>query len=260
MACGPRASEAPLAKTRLPLSVRLVGGAVAWGAILIGAAVLSDRGAALPGERKVVAESRFSVTGASAQSKLVQLVVDFEPGAWTSLHTHGGQAINLVLEGEITLRQNGVDRPHRAGESWTDSSSQVHAAGNTSSGKARLLTNFLLSPGAPEITVIAESRFGPSIVYEAKFDLPRLHAEADIVQQVVDIPPGWHAERNYGGFVAAVVIDGEVTYQVGGDRKQFRDGEAFSAPAGTRITEDNRSNRSARVFISQLLPTSARLP
>ena len=100
------------------------------------------------------------MTGASAQSKLVQLVVDFEPGAWTSLHTHGGQAINLVLEGEIKLRQNGVDRPHRAGESWTDSSSQVHAAGNTGSGKARLLTNFLLPPGAPEITVIANPDSG----------------------------------------------------------------------------------------------------
>ena len=48
-----------------------------------------------------MAESRFVVTNARAQTDLVHLVVDFEPGASTSLHTHGGQAINLVLEGEI---------------------------------------------------------------------------------------------------------------------------------------------------------------
>ena len=48
-----------------------------------------------------MAESRFVVTNARAQSELVQLVVDFEPGAWTSLHTHGGQAIKLVLEGRL---------------------------------------------------------------------------------------------------------------------------------------------------------------
>jgi quercetin dioxygenase-like cupin family protein len=250
-----------MAKARRP-SAGLVPSAVAWGVVCIGVVVLvqSDRGTALPGERKVIAESRFSVTEASAQAILVQLVVDFEPGAWTSLHTHGGQAINLVLEGEITLRQNGVELPHRAGQSWTDSNSQVHAAGNTGSGKARLLTNFLLPAGAPEITVIEESRLGPSIMYEAKFDLPALPAEADIVQQVIDLAPGWRAERDYNGFVTAVVIDGEVTYRVGGERKQYRAGDAFSAPARTRITEGNRSNRSSRVFTSYLVPRAARLP
>ncbi len=97
----------------------------------------ADRDSAAPREPRVVAESRFVVTNAPAQTDLVQLVVDFEPSAWTSLHTHGGQAINLVLEGEITLRHGGMDRPYKAGQSWTDSTSQVHAAGNTGSGKAR---------------------------------------------------------------------------------------------------------------------------
>jgi quercetin dioxygenase-like cupin family protein len=250
-----------MAKARHP-SVGLIPGAAAWGGVCIGAVLLihSDRGATLPGERKVVAESRFSVTEASTPAQLVQLVVDFEPGAWTSLHTHGGQAINLVLEGEVTLRQDRVDRPHGTGQSWTDSTSQAHAAGNTASGRARLLTNFLLPAGAPEITVIEESRFGPSIIYEAKFDLPRLPAEADIVQQVVELPPGWRAERDCNGFVTTMVIDGEITYRVSGHQKQYRAGEAFSAQARTRITEDNRSSRSARVFAAHLLPRAGRLP
>jgi hypothetical protein len=75
----------------------------------------ADRDSAAQKEPRVVAESRFAVTNAPAQTDLVQLVVDFEPGAWTSLHTHGGQAINLVLEGEITLRHAGMDRPYNAG-------------------------------------------------------------------------------------------------------------------------------------------------
>src|SRR5262245_39651363 len=71
--------------------------------------------------RKLVAESRFDVANAPLQAEVVQLVVDFPSGAWTSCHTHGGQAINLVLEGEITLRHADMDRPHRAGQAWTDS-------------------------------------------------------------------------------------------------------------------------------------------
>jgi quercetin dioxygenase-like cupin family protein len=185
------------AKYLMPNSRYLVSGLALCVAIMAGAGLKTtalgqpDRDAAFQGGRRVVAESRFIVTDPSAQAELVQLVVDFEPGAWTSLHTHGGQAINLVLEGEITLRHGGVDRLHRAGESWTDSTSQVHAAGNTGSGKARLLTNFLLPKGAPQITVVQESQFGPAVTYEARFPLPPLPAETEIVQQVIDLSPGW---------------------------------------------------------------------
>jgi quercetin dioxygenase-like cupin family protein len=213
-----------------------------------------DRDAALKRKRNVVAESRFVVTDPFAQAELVQLVVDFEPGAWTSLHTHGGQAINLVLEGEITLRHGGMDRPHRAGESWSDSTSQVHAAGNTGSGKARLLTNFLLPKGAPQITVVEESRFGPAVTFGATFPLPSLPAETEIVQQVIDLSPGWRARRAYNGFAATVVLDGEITYQIGPGRKAYKAGEAWSAQARTLITEDSSTPRPARVFSSYLVP------
>src|SRR5258708_11974824 len=79
----------------------------------------TDRDSAAPKEPRVVAESRFVVTNAPAQTDLVQLVVDFEPRAWTSLHTHGGQAINLGLEGEITFRHGGASRSPQAGPSLT---------------------------------------------------------------------------------------------------------------------------------------------
>jgi len=73
------------------------------------------------GGRTIAAESRFDVTNPAQQVQLVQLVVDFPPGAWTSWHTHGGQAINLVLEGEMTLRHAGMEQGYRAGQAWTDS-------------------------------------------------------------------------------------------------------------------------------------------
>src|SRR5229473_4182091 len=84
----------------------------------------SHLNAAGRGERRIVAESKFSVTDPALQAELVLLVVDFEPGAWTSLHTHGGQAINLVLEGELRLRHAGMDHPYQAAQSWTDSTTQ----------------------------------------------------------------------------------------------------------------------------------------
>jgi quercetin dioxygenase-like cupin family protein len=206
------------------------------------------------GERRVVAESRFAVTNAPLQAAVVQLVVDFPPGAWTSLHTHGGQAINLVLEGEIALRHAGAERPHSAGQAWTDSTGQAHAAGNTGRGKARLLTNFLLPSGAPQTTALQDSQFEPTIVYEARFPVPALPAESEIMQQVADLPSGWRTERISSGFTANIVVEGDVTYRIGGEWKEFKAGEAWSAQVGTLITEENRSASTARVFTTYLLP------
>jgi quercetin dioxygenase-like cupin family protein len=204
--------------------------------------------------RDVVAESRFPVTNAPLQAEVVQLVVDFPPGARTSLHTHGGQAINLVLEGEITLRHSGMVRSYGAGKAWTDSTGQVHAAGNTGPGKARLLTNFLLPKDAPQTTAVQDSQFEPTVVYEARFPVPALPAETEIMQEVVDLPSGGRTERASNGFAATIVVEGEVSYQIGSERKQYKAGEAWSAHAGTRVTEENGSTGNARVFTTYLLP------
>jgi quercetin dioxygenase-like cupin family protein len=207
-----------------------------------------------PGGRRIVAESQFDVANAPLQAELVLLVVDFPPGAWTSWHTHGGQAINLVVEGDITLRHAGMEQLHRAGQGWTDSTGQVHAAGNTGPGKARLVTNFLLPQGAPQTTVVQDSPFEPAIAYEARFPLPALAAETEIVQQIVDLAPGWRTQRASVGFTAGIIMAGEVAYKIDADRKVYKAGEPWSAPAATLITEENIAAGMARVFTTALSP------
>jgi len=231
---------------------------VALGLLVMAAAGMDALGQAShaePSGRKVVAESRFEATDAPAQAELVQLVVDFPPGAWTSIHTHGGQAIDLVLDGELTLRQNGIEQVYKSGQAWTERIGQVHAAGNTGSGQARLLTNFLLPKGAPQILVVQEPQLGPGITFEAKFPLSTLPPNTDIVQQVVDLPPGWRAERTYDGLTASLIIAGEVTYQIGQERKSYKSGDALMLPRNTPVVE--ASNGQARVFTTYLVAKGA---
>ena len=182
----------------------------------------------------------------------MQLVVDFPPGAWTSWHTHGGQAINLVLEGEMTLRHAGMEQGYRAGQAWTDSSTQVHAAGNSGAGKARLLTNFLLPQGAPDTIAVQESPFEPTIVYAARFALTALPLDAQIVQQVVDLGPAWHAERALAGFIANIVLEGEVAYKIGPELKVYKPGqrpglrELFAAAKNGPLANDRAEIKGSR--------------
>jgi quercetin dioxygenase-like cupin family protein len=74
------------------------------------------------------------------------------------------------------------------------------------------------------------------------------------MQQVADLPSGWRTERISSGFTANIVVEGDVTYRIGGEWKEFKAGEAWSAQVGTLITEENRSASTARVFTTYLLP------
>src|SRR5262249_25772143 len=129
---------------------------------------------------------------------------------------------------------------------------------NTGAGKARLLTNFLLPRDAPQITMVQESTFEPTVAHEARFPLPALTANTEIVQQVVDLAPGLQAERTSVGFTS-IIIAGEVTYKSGAGGKEHRAGEAFSVPAGALVSEENRSADMVRVFVARLLPKSGGL-
>jgi quercetin dioxygenase-like cupin family protein len=208
---------------------------------------------------EVVVESRFDVTDAPSQTELVQQVVDFPPGAWTSPHSHGGQAINLVLEGEITLRQGGVDKAHTAGQSWTDSTGQVHAAGNTGNGPARLLTNFILPSNATQTTVEGTSDNQPTVTYEARFPLPTLPANTEIRQQAISLQPGWQESTAYAGFTSSLMIDGEVSFTVNGNEQTYQAGEAWSTRGSVPVEGSNKSGREARIFTTYLLPKGADL-
>src|SRR5262245_27148500 len=86
----------------------------------------------------------------------IRMVFDFAPGAWTPVHKHSGPALITVLEGEMTLRQGGVDRVFKAGESWTEAAGQVHQAGNLSDARARVVSNYLVPSGA-QVTTVATS-------------------------------------------------------------------------------------------------------
>lgn len=86
--------------------------------------------------------------------KAMVVVVDFPPGAVFPLHSHGGPVVAMVIEGEITLTQNGVSKTYKAGQSWNEAVGQIHEARNAGSVKAAVSVTYLLSKGAvPDIIV-----------------------------------------------------------------------------------------------------------
>src|SRR5687768_8703031 len=107
-----------------------------------------------PGPTTVRPLARMPIEGGTSRFDEVQtLILDFPPGTWTPLHSHGGLTLVRVLEGEMTRRVGSTEDVFRAGEGWVETPGDVHAAGNAGGALARVQVTFLLTPGAPLTTV-----------------------------------------------------------------------------------------------------------
>lgn len=92
----------------------------------------------------ITMNSRFSID---------QTVQEFAPGAGMPLHEHGGPALVMVLEGVITLRENGEERVYAAGESWTELPGSAYEVFNNGDAPVRVAVTVLVPEGAEATTL-----------------------------------------------------------------------------------------------------------
>ena len=109
--------------------------------------------AAIPGPT-VVSQAKYPVTVGSGEYDLMASTLEFPVGAGFANHMHGGYVLVTVLSGEMTLREKGIEKIVKAGESWTESPGNVHAVVNAGPAAARLVAVFLLPKGAEMTTFV----------------------------------------------------------------------------------------------------------
>ncbi|CAN7570360.1 MULTISPECIES: cupin domain-containing protein [Duganella] len=103
-----------------------------------------------PGIRRtVIKKADVSVPGREA----VVARVELDAGATAGRHTHPGDEISYVLEGEGELRIDGEDpRRVKAGESFVIPAGTVHDALNVGSGTLKLVGVYVVEKGKPLAT------------------------------------------------------------------------------------------------------------
>jgi quercetin dioxygenase-like cupin family protein len=124
----------------------LLACAIALGCV--GAAPLTH--AQAPGlTRTLVSRNDVSVPGREA----VVARVEVAPGGEAARHTHPGDEISYVVEGETVLLIDGQPpRTIKAGESFVVPAGVVHAARNEGSVPARLVGVYIVEKGKPLAT------------------------------------------------------------------------------------------------------------
>jgi quercetin dioxygenase-like cupin family protein len=83
----------------------------------------------------------------------VQARAEFDPGVAAGRHTHPGEELGCLLEGQLELRIDGQPpRIVKAGEAFFVPAGLVHDGINTGSGKAKVLATYIVEKGKPVAT------------------------------------------------------------------------------------------------------------
>jgi len=85
--------------------------------------------------------------------ELVQAIVDLPNGARSGRHTHPGEEVAYVLEGEIILAVQGrPPRTLKAGDTFFVEKSRIHETINESGAPAKILVTYTVEKGKPLAT------------------------------------------------------------------------------------------------------------
>ena len=100
-------------------------------------------------QRTIVQRQDLSIPGREA----VVARVEIAPGASAGRHTHPGEEISYITDGEMDVLIEGRAPQHfKAGESFVIPAGAIHDAHNTGSSTLRLIGVYLVEKGKPLAT------------------------------------------------------------------------------------------------------------
>jgi quercetin dioxygenase-like cupin family protein len=209
----------------------------------------------------MVLERRIPADDPPSVAQVYQAVLDFEPGAWTPVHSHTGSSYNTVLAGEITLRMDGVDQSFTAGEGWVDAPDILHAAGNQSSADARLIATFVVRPGLSPSTIVAPEPGAvvppaPTTAAFFKLNASELAQPFDVVHQFVNVGPGVALPLpTEPGLRIVSVLDGSVLTAQDGQLQENAAGDSWAEP-DSASSSPTAGEAGAQIVMTTFVPRS----
>lgn len=204
-------------------------------------------------------ERRTEASETPPVAELYQSVLSFEPGAWTSLHSHTGGSYNTVIAGQVTLRIGDEDRTFGVGEGWTDEPGVLHVAGNSGTGEARLIASMVVERGLPPSRIVdAEDEANapplPDVLAMTRTIAAVPSGDLDVVEQTMDLDvnaqvalPAPVGPRLIG------VLEGTITVEMDGVSHTFEAGDGWSETPGVTYAYAT-GETGAQVALTSLVP------
>jgi quercetin dioxygenase-like cupin family protein len=231
----------------------------------LGGALQTVAAQSAPAGPKVSFQGSFPLTVAAGDYDMVYLVLDFAPGAGIPLHYHGGPALVVGMEGELTLHPHeGNERKLLPGDVVNEKALVQHTMMNMSAANTRIMAVILLPKGKEVTTVIDTGAKipGPTVAYQGTYPLPGVAAgDYDLTNLVLDFAPGAQIPLHYHGGPALVIgKNGVLTLRpLGGMEHTVTPGMVANEKAGAKHVMINTGSVDAGIFAGVLLPKGAEL-
>jgi len=107
------------------------------------------------GDTSIMPSVQIPLNVKAGEYRLIGRGLDFAPGSGLPEQSHGGDALFYVLDGEITLLENGTSKQVKAFHSWTEVPGATYSVTNTGAKNARVAMSILLPQGAEETTFMS---------------------------------------------------------------------------------------------------------
>jgi len=198
-----------------------------------------------------------------ARFNLVHNLLHFDPGAATPFHQHPGPVLVSVLEGENTFILNGVEKVYKAGDSFVEMPGEINQARNAGTARMSVMATYLLPWEAPLSRPEPADKTPPPrpfVSYQFKTDVQPMATPFDVVQAILEFAPGAATPyHTHPGIVMVTVVQGELTFNLEGVDKVYKEGESFVEVPDQVGQARNASAAPVRVMASYLLPQGAPL-
>ena len=194
------------------------------------------------------------------QYDLVQMLIEFAPGASNQSHRVNGRAIFTLISGELTrVEENGETTVFSAGDTFRETGSDhFDIEVNNGTVPAQLLATLLLQPGAKPLTIEPGSpppSLGPRVIAAARTTVGKIPAKFTLAHGFIVADPGvvvpahthdgWQMVTTLAGNPAPV-LDGEV-----------QTGKTFVDRPGVVHEGGNPGPEQARFMFARLNPLGA---
>lgn len=108
----------------------------------------------LPPGPTPVSQARLAIPSMTGEFELVNIILDFAPGAFAPIHTHGGPGLVTVLTGEMSNTVEGKpEQIIKTGENWAELPGEYALVGNKGTTNARVSFAVVLPKGEALTTV-----------------------------------------------------------------------------------------------------------
>ena len=209
-------------------------------------------------------QGSYPITVEAGEYDLIYLVLDFAPGSAIPFHFHGGPAMVVGMEGELTLIPEGQpEKKLRPTDVVNEKMGAKHEMLNVSSANARISAAILLPRGAELTTVLQpdDTRPGPTVPFIGTYPITTAAGEYDLVNLVLDFGPGAEIPTHYHGGPAVVVgMSGELTLRPqGAAEKKLGPTDVVNEKQGAVHEMVNVSSAPAVILAGVLLPKGADL-